>query len=80
MIDSFRPDVIARRRQHARRDRRPCPADDRTTTPRPACECTPPAEDLAAVWAGRRRMAAAREAAGKPLDDVDRAALTLVAP
>lgn len=79
MIDPCHPVAIARRRQHARRDRDPCPADDKTE-PRPACECTPPAEDLTAVWAGRRRMAVAREAAGTPLDDVDRDALDLVAP
>lgn len=34
------------------------------------------AEDVAAVWAGRARMALARQAAGQPLDDIDRQAIT----
>lgn len=67
----FHPDNIARDRAHANTPS--CPANDRNQ-PEP-CTCQPDPDDLAAVWAGRARMAAARKAAGKPLDDIDRQAL-----
>jgi hypothetical protein len=40
-----------------------------------ACPACPDPEELAGIWAGRARMAAARRAAGQPLDDIDRQAL-----
>lgn len=39
------------------------------------CTAVPTAADVAAVWAGRARMAEARVAAGRPLDANDRRAL-----
>jgi hypothetical protein len=39
------------------------------------CTCTPDPADLAELWAGRARMAAARLAAGVALDALDREAL-----
>jgi hypothetical protein len=68
----FHPEAIARTRAHQRRHPGACAADrDRTA----GCDCLPHPADLAAVWAGRARMAAARAAAGQPLDDLDRQAL-----
>jgi hypothetical protein len=64
----FHPETIARARAHDRSCRHgrndPCPAE-----PDPA--------DLAAIWAGRARMARARRAAGAPLSDLDRQALAM---
>lgn len=48
-------------------------ADDRARQRRGV----PDPADHTAVWAGRARMAAARQAAGQPLDHIDRQALTL---
>jgi hypothetical protein len=39
------------------------------------CPAQPDRADLACIWAGRARMAAAGRAAGRPLDDLDRQAL-----
>ncbi len=68
------PDVIAVTRAHQRRKRGTCASDDRMTDL--PCDCRADPDDLAAVWAGRARMAAARRAAGQPLDTVDHLALT----
>lgn len=70
--DSFHPDSIAHDRAHARlcggrHDDDECPA---VVDP----------DDLAQVWAGRARMAAARHAAGVELDDIDRQALDRTHP
>lgn len=67
------PDVIARDRAHAHRPTGACASADTQTNPRPPCDCDPP--DRAACWAGRARMAAARAAAGQPLDAIDEEAL-----
>jgi hypothetical protein len=64
---STHPDDIARRRAHGRR---PC-----VIAPGTPCVCRPDPADLAEVWSGRARMAAARRDAGRPLDDIDRQAL-----
>lgn len=69
----FHPETLATTRAHDRRQPGTCAADDRQT-PRP-CDCRPDPDDLAAVWAGRRRMATARQAAGQPLDATDHQAL-----
>lgn len=71
----FHPHAIAVARAHERRWPGSCASDDTVTTPRPPCDCQPDPEDLAQVWAGRARMAAARRAAGVALDDVDLEAL-----
>lgn len=65
------PAAIARDRAHASTST--CPARDDRDAP---CTCTPDPDDLDAVWAGRARMAHARQAAGVPLDDIDRQAIT----
>lgn len=75
MIDTTNPRVIARSRAHfARRPgtSSPCPA---ATLGADHCTCEPTPEDLADVWQGRARMAAARRAAGARLDAYDRQAL-----
>lgn len=63
----FHPDTIATSRAHAASPH--CPAH-RTKNPG-VCRCSPDPDDLAAVWAGRYRMARARRAAGRPLDPTD---------
>lgn len=62
------PDTIARARAHDRT----CPARHPESE---ACPAQVDAEDLAELWDGRARMAAARGAAGVPLDDIDLEAL-----
>jgi len=69
------PDVIAEDRAHtAARHAGTCPAWN-TRQGGKHCTCTLDPADVAAVWAGRRRMAAARLDAGVQLDDLDRQAL-----
>lgn len=67
------PEEIARSRAHASRERRTvhrCASADGAP-----CDCPPGLGDLADVWRGRARMAAARRAAGQPLDPTDHEAL-----
>lgn len=74
----FHPTWIARARAHDRRRRGSCAkdqADNRADRRRTACTCAIDPDDLAAVWAGRARMARARRNTGQPLDDMDRQAL-----
>jgi hypothetical protein len=66
------PERIARARAHSARHRGACANDRDRAEP---CDCAPFPAGLAALWAGRARMAAARAAAGRPLDDLDREAL-----
>jgi hypothetical protein len=65
----FHPETIAATHAH----RRDC--DGRTHAAGEACPARPDPDELAGIWAGRARMAAARLAAGQPLDDIDRQAL-----
>jgi hypothetical protein len=65
----FHPDTIAATRAHQRH------CGSRTHPVGETCPARPEPDDIAAVWAGRARMAAARRAAGQPLDDLDRQAL-----
>jgi hypothetical protein len=65
------PRAIATTRAHRRTPT--CPARG-NKAPGP-CTCTPDPDDLAEVWAGRARMARARQAAGRPLNRLDREAL-----
>lgn len=67
-----RPDEIARDRVHRERAAGSCAVDRDKTA---ACDCRPGKGEVAAAWAGRARMAAARQAAGAVLDEVDREAL-----
>jgi hypothetical protein len=64
----FHPDTIAAARAHERS----CTGKHRKGEP---CTATVDPDDLAALWAGRARMARARRAAGQPLNDVDLDAL-----
>jgi hypothetical protein len=66
--DRFHPDAIAASRAHDRY----CA---RGHAPGEPCPAPPDPDDLAQIWAGRARMAAARRAAGAPLGDIDREAL-----
>lgn len=74
----FHPEALAKARAHDRHEEGTCANDaatnkiERQTMP---CSCRPDPDDLDEVWAGRRRMAKARWAAGVPLDDIDREAL-----
>lgn len=74
----FHPNTIARHRAHERRRPGSCAKDkaaskaDRRSV---ECSCRPDPEDLAAIWAGRARMARARRNTGQVLDDIDRQAL-----
>jgi hypothetical protein len=70
------PDVIARDRAHRDGDQ-VCPARKDAQA---ACTCKPDPADLAAVWQGRARMAAARRQARVMLDAVDRQALDRYPP
>ena len=75
----FHPNTIAQHRAHERRRPGTCAkdqADSKTERLGTACSCRPDPEDLAAIWAGRARMARARRSTGQPLDDIDRQALT----
>jgi hypothetical protein len=65
----FHPETIAATQAH----RRHC--GGRHHPPGDECPARPNPEELADIWAGRARMAAARLAAGRPLDDIDRQAL-----
>ena len=65
----FHPETIAATHAH----RRDC--GGRTHPPHDECPARPDPDELADIWAGRARMAAARRAAGQPLDDIDRQAL-----
>ena len=65
----FHPETIAATHAH----RRDC--GGRTHTPGEECPCRPGPADVAEIWAGRARMADARRAADRPLDDLDRQAL-----
>lgn len=71
-MNQFHPASIATARAHQRAAAVDCPAKTDRAEP---CICRPDPGDLAEVWAGRARMARARQAAGRPLDDVDREAL-----
>jgi hypothetical protein len=66
--DRFHPDAIAAARAHERE----C---TRNHAPGETCPAQPDPDDLAQLWAGRARMAAARRDADIPLDDIDREAL-----
>lgn len=66
------PERVAQERAHLRRCRGPH-KDGR-------CPAVPDPDVLAELWAGRARMARARQAAGAFLDDVDRHALLLCTP
>jgi hypothetical protein len=68
----FHPERIARAHAHTHRHRGVCANDTDRTAP---CDCAPDPVVQAELWAGRARMAAARAAAGQPLDDTDRTAL-----
>lgn len=74
-LELFHPETIAVTRAHSRRKPGTCSSDD----PKLAvgCDCRADPVDLREVWAGRARMAAARAAAGKPLDAVDREAMAM---
>jgi hypothetical protein len=65
------PEAIARDRAHHRARR--CPA--KASRGHKPCTCQPDPADLADVWAGRARMARARQAAGLDLNRLDREAL-----
>lgn len=71
------PYNIARDRAHTA-GLQPCPA--RKDAANAACTCQPGDADLEAVWRGRARMAAARQAAGTMLDAIDRQALDRYPP
>jgi hypothetical protein len=64
----FHPDTIAAARAHERS----CTGKHRKDE---TCPAQVNASDLAAIWAGRARMARARRTAGQPLNDVDLEAL-----
>ena len=66
------PERTAQAHAHEARHRGTCAADNDPTL---LCDCTPYPDALAAAWAGLTRMAAARRAAGQPLNDLDRQAL-----
>jgi hypothetical protein len=66
------PERIAQARAHSACDRGACAHDQDRTQP---CDCEPAPAEVAALWAGRARMAAARAAAGQLPDDLDREAL-----
>jgi hypothetical protein len=66
----FHPETVAATHAH----RRDC--GGRTHPPGEECPARPDPADVADTWAGRARMAAARLAAGRLLDDLDRQALT----
>jgi hypothetical protein len=65
----FHPDTIAATRAHQRH------CGGRAHPPGEPCPARPDRADRADIWAGRARMAAARRAAGQPLDDLDHQAL-----
>jgi hypothetical protein len=65
----FHPDTIAATRAHQRH------CGGRTHPLGDQCPSRPHPADLAAIWDGRARMAAARRAAGQPLDPIDVEAL-----
>jgi hypothetical protein len=65
----FHPETIAATHAH----RRDCGGG--THPAGEECPAQPDPADVADIWAGRARMAAARLAAGRPLDDLDRQAL-----
>lgn len=71
-LSPFHPEAIATARAHQRAAAADCPAKTDRSEP---CVCRPDSDDLAEVWAGRARMARARQVAGVALDDVDREAL-----
>lgn len=66
--DRFHPDAIAAARAH----KRDCAGPH---APGDTCPAKPDPDDVAQIWAGRARMAAARRDAGVPLDAIDREAL-----
>jgi hypothetical protein len=66
------PQRIARHLAHRGRQSGSCANDTERTQP---CDCPPHPAVLADLWEGKARMAAARTAAGLPLDDLDRQAL-----
>lgn len=74
------PEEIARGRAHASPARRTAHKCATTADPPGPCDCPPELGALAEVWAGRARMALARQAAGQPLDDIDRQAITRQEP
>jgi hypothetical protein len=69
----FDPERIPQVHAHTHRHRGVCANDTDRIAP---CDCVSAPVVLAAVWAGRARVAAARAAAGQPLDDTDPTALT----
>jgi hypothetical protein len=66
------PERIAQARTHKARPRGACSSDHDAAVP---CDCPCDPDELAGIWAGVRRMATARLAAGQPLNDLDREAL-----
>jgi hypothetical protein len=69
----FHPDTVAATRAHQRN------CGGRTHLAGETCPAQPDPDDVAGIWAGWARMAAARRAAGVPLDDLDRQALARLA-
>jgi hypothetical protein len=67
------PSAIAVDRAHRRTPT--CPAHKPKSKRTEDCTCTADPADLAAIWAGRARMARARTAAGRPLDRLDHEAV-----
>lgn len=54
------PFSIAKGQAHKAQQKGSCASDDKRHTPALPCDCTPDAQTLAEVWAGRARMARAR--------------------
>jgi hypothetical protein len=70
----FHPNAIGKARAHERRVRGTCGIDAATSKKERrelACTCVVDPADLADIWAGRARMAAARRVVGAPLDRID---------
>jgi len=68
------PERIARDLAHREHPSGSCSNDTDRAQP---CDCPPLQAVLADVWEGKARMAAARAAAGLPLNDLDRQALDI---
>lgn len=66
------PEHTARHIAHRAHQHGSCANDSDRTQP---CDCPPLPAVVADLWAGKARMAAARAAAGVPLNDLDREAL-----
>jgi hypothetical protein len=68
------PERLAQARAHQARHRGVCANDRDRGEP---CDCQPNPAVLAALWAGRARMAGGRSGGGHLLNDLDRQALHL---